>query len=106
MIPTVVVAERRTPSQNQMFHGICSCLAKARTEWAGKPRTADEWKLLLISGHAIVTRAENEIVKGLEGELINLRESSSKMHKDRANSLISYSLAWCAMHGVVVKYDR
>ena len=41
-----------------------------------------------------------KIVAGLEGEFINLRESTALMTKARGSSLIEYSIAWCEMNGI------
>lgn len=63
-------------------------------EWNGKPRSEAEWKVLLISAHAYATGLEFEISIGLEGELIEVRESSAKMSKARSSSLIEYAIAF------------
>ena len=84
----------RTCEQNAKFHAICSDLAG--TEWAGKPRTAAEWKVLLVSGHSVATKEGADVVPGLEGEFINLRESTALMSKKRGSSLIEYAVAFCA----------
>jgi hypothetical protein len=93
-----VRAPKRSLDQNAKFHAICSDLARARVEWAGKPRTADEWKVLLVSGHAVATKEGAEVVPGLEGEFLNIRESTATMSKARGSSLIEYSQAFAAMH--------
>lgn len=90
----------RTGDQNAKFHAICSDLAKAGAEWAGKRRTGAQWKVLLISGHAVATKEAAEIVPGLEGEFVNIRESSALMSVRRGSSLIEYSQAFAAMRGV------
>jgi len=92
----------RTSDQNAKFHAICSDLARSQVQWAGKRRNAAQWKVLLVSGHAAATKEGVEIVPGLEGEFINLRESTAAMSKRRGSSLIEYALAFCAMHGVNV----
>lgn len=90
----------RSLDQNAMFHALCGDLAKSGMEWAGKRRTPDEWKVLLVSGHSIATNHKAEVVPGLEGEFINLRESTARMSKSRASSLMEYALAFCASNGV------
>ena len=90
----------RSLDQNAKFHAICADLARAGIEWAGKPRTTDEWKVLLVSGHAVATKDGAEIVPGLEGEFVNIRESTARMTKARSSSLIEYATAWCALKGV------
>jgi hypothetical protein len=91
---------KRSLDQNAKFHALCSDLARQCVEWAGVPRTAGEWKVLLVSGHAAATGLEAELVRGLEGEFVMLRESTAAMSKARGSSLIEYALAWCAQNNV------
>jgi len=91
---------RRNTEQNAKFHAICSDLAKSQLQWAGKRRTADQWKVLLVSGHATATKEGAEMVPGLEGEFVNVRESTALMSVKRSSSLIEYALAFCAMQGL------
>jgi len=92
----------RSLDQNAKFHALCSDLARSKIEWMGKPRSADQWKVLLVSGHAVATREGAEIVPGIEGEFVNIRESTALMGKKRGSSLIEYALAFCAAHEVAV----
>lgn len=95
----VTVAEpTRNLEQNAKFHALCSDLAKSGIEWMGKRRTAEEWKLLVVSGHAVATKQGADMVPGLEGEFVNLRESTASMSKSRISSLIEYAQAWIAEH--------
>lgn len=91
---------KRTLDQNAKFHALCTDLAASPVEWMGKRRDAGEWKVLLVSGHAVATKQGAEMVPGLEGEFVNLRESTARMTKARGSSLIEYTLAWMAEHGV------
>lgn len=88
----------RSNEQSAKFHAICGDLARARVPWAGKPRDAAAWKVLLVSGHAISTKEGAELVHGLEGEMVNLRESTATMTKRRSSSLIEYAQAFAAQH--------
>lgn len=90
----------RNLEQNAKFHVIVSDIAKSGLQWAGKARTAAQWKVLLVSGHAAATNEGAEMVPGLEGEFVNLRESTALMSKKRSASLIEYALAFCAMNEV------
>ena len=95
----VTVAEpTRSGEQNALFHSICGDVARAGIEWAGKRRSADEWKVLLVSGHAVATKSGSDIVPGLEGEFVNLRESTASMTRSRGSSLIEYAMAFLAQH--------
>ncbi|EGZ0353343.1 recombination protein NinB, partial [Escherichia coli] len=59
-----------------------------------------QWKVLLISGHAVATKQEADVFPGLEGEYVNIRESSAQMSVKRMASLIEYTTAWAIGHGV------
>lgn len=90
----------RTSDQNAKFHAMVSDIAKSGHVWLGKPRDAAQWKVLLVSGHAVATKEGGEIVPGLEGEFVNLRESTALMTKKRGASLIEYVMAFCAMNDI------
>lgn len=101
---TVTVAPaNRSLDQNAKFHALCTDIAASGMKWAGKARNADEWKVLLVSGHTKATTGEVEFVPGLEGEFVNIRESTARMGVKRAASLIEYTLAFCATHGIEIK---
>lgn len=91
---------KRNGDQNAKFHAICSDIARSGIQWAGKPRNPAEWKVLLVSGHSAATKQGSEMVPGIEGEFVNVREATSRMSKARAASLIEYAIAFAAMHGV------
>lgn len=88
----------RTLDQNAKFHAICADLERMGIQWAGKARTADQWKVLIVSGHAMATKEGAEVVIGIEGELVNLRESTATMSRARGSSLIDYAQAFLDTH--------
>jgi hypothetical protein len=90
--------DTRSLEQNDKFHALCEDLAKSAVEWHGKRRTKAQWKVLLVSGHAIATGEPVEMTVGLEGEVVNIRESTAQMSVKRSSSLIEYTQAFCAMH--------
>ena len=90
----------RTLDQNAKFHAMCDDIAKAGVQWFGRARSAEEWKVLLVSAHAAATGRGCEMVQGLEGELVQVRESTAAMTKDRSSSLIEYTIAWAAKQGI------
>lgn len=90
----------RSLDQNAKFHAICTDIANSPLTWAGKRRSAEEWKVLLVSGHTKATEGEIEFVPGLEGEFVNIRESTSRMSVKRAASLITYAIAFCDTNNV------
>jgi hypothetical protein len=95
-----VAPPTRSLDQNAKFHAICQDLARSQMRWAGARRTLDEWKALLISGHAVATQHGGEVIPGIENEFVAIRESSASMSVSRAASLIEYALAFCHMHQV------
>jgi hypothetical protein len=104
--PAGYVIEVREPTrtllQNAKFHAICADVHRAGSVWVGRKMKADQWKTLFISGHSIATGIGADVVPGLEGEFVNIRESSALMSVKRGASLIEYTLAWCADNKVVI----
>jgi hypothetical protein len=99
-LQVTVEPERRSLDANAKFHAICSDLEHSKLPWFGKPRDAAAWKVLLVSGHAVATKEGADIIPGLEGEMVNIRESTALMSRARSASLIEYALAYCAANGV------
>lgn len=102
----VIKPPGRTLDQNSKFHALCGDIAKARPEWAGIAMDADDWKALLIVSHASATNkmghnSRVRLVPDIEGSgLVQLRESSARMDKGRASSLIDYVTAWAVTQGI------
>lgn len=90
----------RSNDQNAKFHAILTDIARSPLQWAGKRRSVEEWKALIISGHAVATKSAGEVIPGLEGEFVAIRESSASMTVRRASSLIEYTLAFCAQNDI------
>ena len=90
---------KRNIDQNAKFHALLGDIARQVT-WCGKQLKPEQWKVLLISGHAVATKQEAEVVPGLEGEYVNIRESSAEMSVGRMASLIEYTTAWATGQGV------
>lgn len=91
----------RNLEQSAKFHAVCSDCSK-HILFAGSMRTPAQWKMLLISGHSIATKHGSEMCPGIEGEWLNLRESSASMSKERMSSLIEYATAFYAMQPIKV----
>ena len=100
----VLIAEpKRSDSQADRFYAICTDLAKSGMEWCGKRRSKEDWKVLLLSAHAKATNEHFELTVGLEGEMVNLRESTTSLSVKRGASLIDYAESFCAMNGIKLK---
>ena len=87
----VTVGERtRSLEQSAKLHALFDHISRSGLHWAGRTLTSQQWKILLVSGHSIVTGEGADIIPGIENELVNLRESTSRMTISRLNSLITY----------------
>lgn len=102
----VTIAEpTRNLDQSAKFHAICGDIAKQK-QFAGSFRKPEQWKMLLISGHAVATKNGSEMVPGIEGEWCNLRESTAKMSVKRMASLIEYSIAYCVENDIILSANN
>lgn len=101
-----VAPATRSNEQNDKLHAILSDLAASPIKWAGKRRSKDEWKAIVISGHAVATGSSGEVIPGMEGEFVAIRESSANMSVSRAASLITYLLAFCDTNDVELHETR
>lgn len=100
-----VRTETRSDRQNRLLHALFGDVSN-QSEWMGKKRTPAEWKLLFVSGHAVATKQGADLVPGLEGEFLNLRESTARMSKARMASLLEYVISWAIDHGVELREAR
>lgn len=95
----------RSLEQNALLHPLLDDIAK-QVPWGGEWRSLQQWKVLTVSGHAVATGEAAALAFGLEGELVNLRESTAAMSKTRFASLVEYVLAWGGLNGVIFRTDR
>lgn len=100
--PLVVTIQEKTRSleQSAKLHAMFGELA-IKAKWQGEKLTPEQWKMLMISAHTIATGEPCKLTVGIEGEMVNLRESSAKMSVKRMSSLIEYIHAWAAQNEVV-----
>jgi hypothetical protein len=89
----------RSLEQNARLHAMIADIAK-QIDYLGKKRTLDEWKTLLISAHSIATKEGAEVIPGIEGEYVSIRESSASMSVARMTSLMDYVEAYGTINGV------
>lgn len=96
--------ETRSEAQNRLLHPLLDDISK-QCEWMGKKRPMLQWKTIMVSAHAIATKEPSEMVIGIEGEVVHLRESTATMSKARFASLVDYVLCWGAQNGVRFRTD-
>lgn len=90
----------KTRQQENKFHGMCRDLAAQQIQWAGKPRSAEEWKVLVKSALHHLRNGEVEVVEGMEGEVVELVKSASGWTRKDYSEAIEYLFAFGAEHGV------
>ncbi len=90
--------ETRSSAQNRKVHAVIGDIARS-CEFMDEARTMEQWKILLVSAHYIATGNDANVMPGLEGEFVTLRESTARMTKGRMISLIEYCYAWGSQHG-------
>lgn len=89
----------RSLDQNAKLHALF-CDVSRQLTWQGRTLSPDQWKVLFISAHATATKEGSDIIPGLEGEFVNIRESSARMTVSRMNSLLEYVTSWAVDNGV------
>ena len=100
-----VLPETRSDLQNNWIHAAFGDVAK-QAQWMNRRLAPVQWKTLFVSGHAIATGLGADVIPGLEGEFVNIRESTAQMSRARCASLQTYMQAWCADHGVELRDAR
>lgn len=88
--------------QNAKFHAMCGDVAR-HAKYLNRKLSGAQWKVLFISAHQIETGEGADMVPGLTGEFVNLRESSAGMSIARMASLIEYVACWGAENNVTFK---
>lgn len=94
-----ITPETRTLDQNAKLHAMLTDISR-QSKYLGAKRDVEFWKGLFVSGWQIATGEKPEIVPGLEGEFINIRESTTTLGIRRMASLIEYIQAWGAMNEI------
>jgi hypothetical protein len=85
----------RSLEQNALLHALLGECTKTM-KYHGKTLSIEQWKVLFVSAHNIVEGRPVQVIAGIEGEFVNIRESTAKMTVKRLNSLIEYIQAWIA----------
>ena len=85
----------RSQIQSAKLHALFGDIAKT-IKYNGRTLTANQWKSILISAHTVATGIPADFVIGIEGEIVNVRESSAQMSVSRMTSLIEYVMAYMA----------
>ena len=97
---TVTIGEQsRSAEANARLHAMISDVAD-QLEYMGRKRSLEFWKGLFVSGWEIATGQKPEIVAGIEGEFINIRNSTTKLSGRKIAELMQYIEAYGVSNGV------
>ena len=89
----------RTLPQSAKFHALCGEVAK-QARFGGRKLSGQQWKVLFCSALAIIDGEDPDLVQGLAGEFVMLRESTARMSASRMNNLIEYATYWAVQNGI------
>jgi hypothetical protein len=81
------------------FHAMCGDVARF-CEFDRRRHAPQQWKVLMISAHAVAQNQPSEVISGLEHELVDIRESTTQMGNPRLLSCVEYVRAYGDMQGV------
>ena len=95
----IVQDPTRSLEANARLHAMLTDIAR-QAKYMGKPRSVEVWKGIFVSGWSIATGQNPEIIPGLEGEFIAIRESTATMSGKRLASVMEYIEAWAINEGV------
>ncbi|WP_275553667.1 recombination protein NinB [Mixta sp. Marseille-Q2659] len=98
----IIQEDTRSLAQNAKLHAMLTDVSR-QAVFMGKKRSVEYWKSLFVSGWQIATGQNPEIVPGLEGEFINIRESTAKMSVKKLSGVIEYIHAYCAMNDISLR---
>ena len=93
-----ITPERRNSEQNAMLHAQINEIAGTQ-EWAGKKRSTETWKRLLVAAWLRARGESIEVLPALDGHGIDVVfRRTSDLTKAEMSELIEYVLAWRANH--------
>ena len=88
--------ETRGETQNRLLWALLACFADQK-QYGGKSRSAEEWKIILISAYKF---DPSGIVIGINGEVVNLNYSTSELNKSQFSEFIELIYAQGSEWGI------
>jgi hypothetical protein len=86
----------RTSQQNAMLWGLLTTISR-EVEWDGRHLSPEDWKTLFSA-----LLRQQDVVAGIDGGLVVLGLSTSKLTKREFGDLIDLILAFCSDRGIEV----
>jgi hypothetical protein len=97
---------QRTLAQSARFHAMVSEITAAGFAIDNRPLTFRETKVAFVSGWLIEEGHGSDIVKGLQGEPVQLVRSTTTFSTRELASLIDYTTAECDQRRIPLRRDR
>lgn len=100
---------KRTLDANAKFHAMLADIVKAGFEHNGHRYDIEDLKTLFVSSWMIQTGRRSDIVKGFDGEMVQLRRSTTTFSRQEMGELIDLVEAFAAQRGIRLsgpEYDR
>jgi hypothetical protein len=86
--------DKRSLRENALLHAMITHIAKTH-EWAGKQRTADVWKRLLVASWCRANGEQIELLPALDGNGFDIvYRKTSQLTVAECASLIEWIYAW------------
>lgn len=92
--------EKRTNEQNDLMWALLTDVS-VQVEWYGKKMTPEDWKHVFTAA-----LKKQEMVPGIDGGIVALGQSTSRMTKAQLSDLIELIYAFGAEQGVVFKDSK
>jgi hypothetical protein len=93
----------RTLDQNALLHARLADIVKSDKGYPGL--TLDDHKVLFMSAWMIEAGKHSEVVKGIHGEAVQLRRSTTTLSKSEFSELMIIIERYCAERGIKLRGD-
>lgn len=90
----------RSLDANARFHAMLSDITKSGWTHEGRRFDVDDLKTLFVSAWMHETGRSSDVVRGFNGEAVQLRRSTTTFSKEEMGELMDLVEAFAAMHGI------
>lgn len=96
----------RSLEQNSRLHAMLSDIAKSGFKMDGRALDVDELKTVFVSAWMIETGRPSDIVRGINGEPVQLRRSTTTFSKEELGELMTMIEAFAAERGIPLRGEQ
>ncbi len=98
-------APKRSNPQNARFHALLADLVRGMPFYAGEAMDIEDWKTVMVLAMDKHEGQPSRVVPGLEGGVVALRRSTTRMSKAEVAKLIEYTEIFMVKNGIPIR-DR